>query len=260
MKKKNIFKNLWLNHEYILYYAKIMLKTRVAGSYLGFLWLFIDPLMFMLIYSFVVMVVFKSRIDHFNVYVLIGVTAWNLFSRTVMNASTSIVRNKAIFEQVYFHKFVYPTILLVSYIYEFLIAMSLILIMLFVEGIPITWHILEFIPVLFTLAVFSYGCGLITAHIGVYLFDLRNILDFTLKFVFYLTPIMWSFETFDSPLVWILKLNPIQVILGSFRSCILYGKSPVYVYLLAIILFSGVLIYIGYNLISKKEDEYARMI
>lgn len=71
-KKKNILQNLWKNQEYILYYAKIILKTRVAGSYLGFLWLWIDPLMFMLIYSFVVMFIFKSKIEHFNVFVLIG--------------------------------------------------------------------------------------------------------------------------------------------------------------------------------------------
>lgn len=260
VKKKNIFYNLWLNHEYILYYAKIMLKTRVAGSYLGFLWLFIDPLMFMLIYSFIVMVVFRGKIEHFNVYVLIGITVWNLFSRAVMNASTIIVRNKAIFEQVYFHKFVYPTILLISYIYEFLISIGLIIFMMWIEKVPITWHIFEIVPVLFTLALFSYGCSLITAHMGVYLFDLRNILDFTLKFVFYLTPIMWSFENFSSPIVGILKLNPMQVILGSFRCCLLYGKSPVYLYLFIISLFSCVLIQIGYTLISKKEDEYARMI
>ena len=90
--------------------------------------------------------------------------------------------------------------------------------------------------------------------------NLRNILDFTLRFIFYLTPIMWSFDNLNFSMMWILKLNPMQVLLGSFRSCILYGKSPVYVYLIIISLFSCILIKIGYSIISKKEDEYARMI
>lgn len=260
MNKRNILKNLWINHEYIILYSKILLKMRVAGSYLGFLWLYIDPLMFMVTYSFVVMVIFKGTIKNFNIYVLIGITAWNLFSRTVLMATTSIARNKSIFQQVYFHKFVYPTIYLISYTYEFLIAMSLIVVMLFVEKIPITWHILESMPVLFTLCLFTYGCSLIIAHIGIYLIDLRNILDFTLRFIFYLTPIMWSFENFKYKFAWLLKLNPMQVILGSFRSCILYGKSPVYLYLGIICILSCILIQIGYWLISRKEDEYARMI
>lgn len=260
MKKNNILKNLWINHEYILLYSKILLKTRVAGSYLGFLWLYIDPLMFMLIYSFVVTVIFKGNIENYNLFVLIGITTWNLFSRSLLMATTAIVRNKGIFQQVYFHKFVYPTIYLISYTYEFLIAMSLIAFMMIVEGIPITWHIIEIIPILFTLFLFTYGFCLIISHFGVYLFDLRNILDFTLRFIFYLTPIMWSFENLKFKFIGLLKLNPMQVILGSFRSCILYGKSPVYSYLAVICLFSCVLIKIGYSLISKKEDEYARMI
>lgn len=254
MKKRNVLKNLWINHEYIFLYAKILLKTRVAGSYLGFLWLYIDPLMFMLTYSFVVMVIFKASIPNFNVFVLIGITIWNLFSRTLLMATTSITRNKSIFQQVYFHKFVYPTIYLISYTYEFFIAMSLIVVMMFVEKIPVTWHMLETIPVLFTLLIFTYGCSLIIAHFGVYLIDLRNILDFTLRFVFYLSPIMWSFDTLKFDLVWLLKLNPIQFILGSFRSCILYGKNPDYLHLGVICILSCVLIQIGYSLIRDRKS------
>lgn len=260
MKKDGIIKNLVKNKDYILYYSGILLKSRVLGSYLGFLWLYLDPLMFMLIYTFVVKVIFRSSIENFNVFVLIGLTAWNLFSRTVMMAATSIVRNKSIFEQVYFHKFVYPTIYLMSYVYEFLIAMSLVLIIMIFSHIPVTWHVLEVFPILFTIMLFTYGCSLIIAHIGVYLFDLRNILDFSLRFLFYFTPIMWSMDTLKFSLLWLLKWNPMAVILGSMRSCLLYGKSPFYPYLLIISLGSCVLIKIGYGLISKYEDEYARMI
>ena len=132
MEKQGIIKNLIKNHEYILYYAKILLKTRVSGSYLGFLWLYIDPLMFMLIYSFVVQVVFNSQMENFHVFVIIGLTIWNLFSRTVLMGATAIARNKGIFEQVYFHKFVYPSLYLMSYIYEFVLSICLVLlIMLF---------------------------------------------------------------------------------------------------------------------------------
>ena len=147
-----------------------------------------------------------------------------------------------------------------SYIYEFLISMSLVIIIMIFSGIPFTWHIIESIPVLFTCALFTYGCSLIVSHIGVYFFDLRNILDFTLKFFFYFTPIMWDFDRLNFPLAWVLKLNPMAIIIGSFRSCLLYGKSPVYTYLIIISLFSIVLINIGYKLISKNEDAYARML
>ncbi len=71
---------------------------------------------------------------------------------------------------------------------------------------------------------------------------------------------MWSFDNVSFSFAWILKLNPMQIIIGSFRSCLLYGKSPVYLYLLGISSLSCIMIQIGYRLISVKEDEYARMI
>ena len=260
MGKQGILKNILKNREYILYYARIMLKQRVAGSYLGFLWLFLQPLMFMLIYTFVVTVIFKNRMPNFNIYVLIGLNAWSLIQRTIMTSATAIVRNKAIFEQVYFHKFVYPTVYMMSYVYEFIISTGLVFIMMAVAGVPFTWHLVEIIPILFVCMLFSLGCGLIVAHIGVYLFDLANILEFTLRFIFYLSPIMWSFDNLDFSSVWILRMNPVSILLGSFRSVILYSKSPVYVYLLFIGLFSCALIQIGYRLISRYEDNYARII
>jgi len=107
--------------------------------------------------------------------------------------------------------------------------------------------------------LFSLGCGLIIAHIGVYLYDLANILEFLLRFIFFLSPIMWSHENLDFPYMWLLRLNPISILLGSFRSCILYGKSPVYLYLFFLCMFSCILIQIGYKLISKYEDSYARI-
>lgn len=260
MKKDSIIKNLYKYREYINYYSKIQLRTRVSGSYLGLLWLFIDPLMFMLIYTFIVTVIFKNNMKNFNVYAFIGLTAWNMISRSILNSATAIVRNKVIFEQVYFHKFVYPTIMLVTNLYEFFIAFSLVLVLMLFAGIPFTWHIIEMLPITFVMFLFAYGFALIVAHIGVYFFDLRNILDFTLRFIFYLTPIMWSYESLDAELKAVLRLNPAASIIGAYRNVIMYGKSPSYRNLLVVALFSLILIWIGYKLISKHEDEYARMI
>jgi len=260
MKKDGIQKNIKKNQEYILYYAWIMLKQRVAGSYLGFLWLFIQPLMFMLIYSFVVIVVFQNPIPNFNIFVLIGINSWLLISRTIMASSTAISRNKNIIEQVYFHKFVYPTIYMVSFVYEFIIAMSLVFVMMAFAGIPFTWYLLGIVPTLLVTMLFVLGCGLIVAHVGVYLHDLPNILEFTLRFLFFATPIMWSFDRFDFQLVWLLRLNPAAVLIGSFRDATLNGTSPPYLHLLLVAIISCILIKTGYGLISKYEDNYARVI
>jgi len=275
VKKKSLFANLVKYREYILYYSRILLKQRVAGSYLGFLWLFLDPLMFMLVYSFVVKFLFNSPIANFNLYVFIGLTTWKLVSGTLLMSPTTIVRNKGVFQQVYFHKFVYPTIYLMVNIYEFLIANTLIigLMLLAPTPIPFTWHMLEFFPITFVAVLFTWGCSLIISHFGVYFFDLRNILDFTLKFLFYLSPIMWSYGNVQKlekvlftianipiKVVDILKLNPASIIIESFRAVLFEGKSPDYFILFLLALISCGLIFIGYRMMSRHEDSYARII
>jgi lipopolysaccharide transport system permease protein/teichoic acid transport system permease protein len=132
--------------------------------------------------------------------------------------------------------------------------------MMVVGGVPFTWHLIEIVPILFTLMLFALSLALIIAHVGVYLYDLGNILEFVLRFAFYLTPIMWHYNNFTFSLTWLLKLNPMSIIMGSFRSCILYGKSPMYAYLFVICVCSLVLIEIGYRMISHYEDTYARII
>lgn len=258
--KPGVLKNLYKYHEYILYYSKTMLKQKVAGNYLGFLWLLIQPLMFMLVYSFVVQIIFRSRVENIHIYVLIGLNTWNLAARTIRSAAVAVVSHKTIFRQVYFHKFVYPTCYLMSNVYEFLISSALVIVMIVVAGIPLTPHIFEMAPVLLTTILFTYGMSLIIAHIGVYLYDLKNILEFTLQFLFYLSPVMWSYDNLPEPYASILMLNPASIVMDGFRKCMMYGESPSYLHLLVLCLVSIVLIQVGYRLISHYEDGYSRII
>lgn len=216
--------------------------------------------MFMLIYTFVVNNIFGNEIPNFNLHVFIGTTTWKLISGVILMSPTAIVRNKSIFEQIYFHKFIFPTIYLVVAFYEFLIANILILFLMYFAKVTFTWHILEFFVISIVASLFTWGCSLIVAHIGVYFFDLRNILDFSLKFLFFLTPIMWSYENRDFSFMNYLKLNPISVIIESFRNVLFRGTSPDYFKLLFVTFLSCVLILIGYTLISKYENEYVRVI
>ena len=70
-------------YKYALYSASSELKSQVAGSYLGWMWWILDPLLFMLVYTFVAMYVFKYQVDNFPLFVFLGITVWNFFGTTV---------------------------------------------------------------------------------------------------------------------------------------------------------------------------------
>ena len=84
MKIKNLVKKTVLDTKkyshYIFYAAKSELKSEVANSYLNGLWWILDPLMFMLVYTFVSVVIFAQQ-SNISPYLFLGLTVWNFFKK-----------------------------------------------------------------------------------------------------------------------------------------------------------------------------------
>ena len=261
MVKKGFLKNLLLNREYILYYAKTLLKQRVANSYFGVIWLFLDPLFFMMVYTFLVVILFNHGSNNFHIQVFIGITTWKFIATSINNATTSISKNRAVFEQVYFHKLVYPTSFLILNLYNFLITNSIIIVLMIISRVSLTLHMVEFIPITFVLSLFIYGLALIVAHIGIYFNDIKNVLDIVLRFIFYLTPVIWNYDTINSNIagISILKWNPASIIIESYRNVLFRSQYADYIGLFVILVLSFVLIIIGYRLITKYESDYGKV-
>ena len=165
--------------------AKSKLKAEVANSYLNWLWWILDPLCFMLIYTFIFGFVFDAKEQYFPVFIFIGLSMWEFVNKTLLGSEKTIKLNKAIVSRVYFPKF----ILVLSKIwingFKMLISFGVVMLMMLVFRVPLSRNVLFFIPVLIVLALFTFGCACFVMHYGVYVEDLSNVLNVVLRFVFY---------------------------------------------------------------------------
>src|SRR5574344_433639 len=93
-------------YKYIIYSIKSELKNEVIGSYLGWLWLILEPLCFMLIYTFISVVVFDRGTRYIAAFVFIGLSMWNFFNKTLVASVKMVTNNKDIVTKVYVPKFV----------------------------------------------------------------------------------------------------------------------------------------------------------
>ena len=82
------------------------LKTEVINSHLGFLWMILEPLAFMLIYTFIANVVFESGVQYFPVFVFIGLSIWNFFNKMIVASVKLVATNRDTVTKVYLPKFV----------------------------------------------------------------------------------------------------------------------------------------------------------
>ncbi len=258
---KKFFQDIKKYFKYILYSTKSNLKTEVANSYLNWLWWILDPLCFMLVYTFIVQIVFKANEQYFPVFVLIGLTAWNFFNTNTNSSVKLIANNKSIVTKVYIPKYVLTLVKMFTNLFKMMISWGLILIMMLIFKVPYTLYMLQFFPVLIVLFVLSFGISTILMHFGVFVEDLSNVMNIFLKLVFYMSGVFYAISTrvpapFNRILV---NLNPIALIIDSFRKAFL-GADLVNYRMLSIWLVIGLILsFIGIKTIQKYENSYAKV-
>ena len=86
---------------YSVYAAKSELKGEVGASYLTWMWWILDPVLFMLVYVFITVVVFRSQGEYLPVTVIIGLTVWNFFNKTVMVSVRIVNMFRGIVSKIY---------------------------------------------------------------------------------------------------------------------------------------------------------------
>ena len=258
---KRAFLDLKKYFRYSVISAKSKLKAEVANSYLNWLWWILDPLCFMLIYTFIFGFVFDAKEQYFPVFIFIGLSMWEFVNKTLLGSVKTIKLNKAIISRVYFPKF----ILVLSKIwingFKMMISFGVVILMMLVFRVPLSWNVLFFIPVIIILALFTFGCACFVMHYGVYVEDLSNVLNVVLRFVFYATGIFYNIETRIPQIGGLLsKVNPVAFLITSMRQSLIYGETPDWKLLLVWFAVSVALVLLGVRKIYKEENSYVKAI
>ena len=261
---KKFFYNIKKYFKYAIYSAKAELKSEVADSYLNWLWWIIEPLCFMIIYTFVFGVVFENHEKYFASFVFIGLAAWEFFNRMITGSVKLIINNRDLVTKVYLPKYI--LLLSKSFTYLFKLGISLIIciILMIFQHVPFTWMMILAIPIFVVLYILSFGIGMILMHFGVTLNDLANLTNIGLRMVFYLSGIFYNIQTrlkkHPKLVTILLKVNPIAFCMNELRKVLLYQTLPNFL-LLGIWLVIGILLcMVGIHVIHKNENSYAKVI
>lgn len=259
---EKFFKNIKKYQKYMYKNALSELKSEVSGSYLSWLWWFIDPCAFMGIYALVFGVIFENTEDNFLVFVLLGLTAWQFFQRMITCSVKLIVKNRELISKVYVPKYV--LLMSKSYVYLFKMAISILLafIIMFITGVSFSATCLYLIVLIPFLYVVTFGFCTILMHYGVYLGDLNKLLDIILKLVFYLSGIFYCItDRLDNKMgTYLLNFNPVAVSINEFRRVMLYSQNPRFLVIFIWSLIGITCTVVGIYIINKNENSYAKVV
>lgn len=256
------FKDIKKYFNYIIFSVKSELKSEVANSHFSVLWWVLDPLFFMMVYTFVVKVVFDRGGPNFPVFVFIGLSAWNFFNKVLTTSVKLVSANKAVVSKVYLPKYVLLIEKIGVHFFKMMISFSLVFVMLIIYKIPYTFMMLHGIILLGFLILITFAISIFFLHFGIYVEDLANVLKPTLRLLFYMSGILYSInDRIPKEYAWVLlKLNPIALIVNEFRNVIMYNTLPDYKLLAVWTLVAIILSVIGIHLVQKNENNYVKVI
>ncbi|MBT3321283.1 MAG: ABC transporter permease [Anaerolineae bacterium] len=255
-------KELWEFRELLYFLTWRDIKVRYKQTFLGAAWAIIQPIITMVIFSIVFGKLAKLPSEGFPypIFTYTALLPWQLFSRSLSDASASLISNKHMISKIYFPRIFLPISSILSSLVDFFIAFLVLLGMMVYYEIAITWRIL-FLPAFLLLAVISaLAAGLWLSALNVRYRDIKYVTPFLLRVWLYATPIAYTSSLIPKEWELVYGLNPMVGIVNGFRWAIL-GQS-IELSSLAIISTSVVLMFFisGLFYFQRMEQTFADLI
>ncbi len=236
------------------------IRGKYKGSFLGVIWSFINPLLSVLVYAIVFPLVLKNTQPHYVTFLIIGIIPWTFFTTAILQGTSTVWINGGIIKKVYFPREILPLSVVSSALVNFLISCVIIGIFLLFSGIGFSTYILFMPIIIIAQYLLILGMVLITSAIDVYIRDAEYIINFFMNMLFYATPIIYSADLFPQKYKWISDLNPMAIIINSYRSILYYQEMPPIRSLLIILLGDILLIFLGFKIFRKLSKGFAEEV
>ena len=242
------------------------LKARYRGSVLGFFWSFINPLLLLLIYSFVFSIVLPGtrpeKLEPYALFMFCGILPWTWFSSSLSEAANVLIGGGNLIKKVLFPAEILPIVTVLSNMVHFFLGLPILAVFLVYYQKPLQWSEIVWFPaVVLVQLLLTVGLALILSALTVHFRDIKDILSNVLTFWFFATPIiypMWMAPSFGRNL---LNVNPFTHLAVSYQEILFYeGPFGHWKWLVALGAASVALFLFGYFLFDRLRDSFAEEV
>jgi len=206
------------------------LKARYRGSVLGFFWSFINPLLLLLIYTFVFTVAVPGArgggVEPYALFLFCGILPWTWFSSSLLESSNVLIAGANLIKKVVFPAEVLPIVSVLAGLVHFLLGLPILALFLAYYRTPVAPLDLAWFPVIVVVQLLlTTGLALLVSALTVHFRDVRDLLQNLLTLWFFATPIIYPL--WNAPEQWrrVLELNPFTHIAVAYQE-ILFRPGP----------------------------------
>ena len=257
---------LFAGRTLIFQLAKNDFKKKYAGSYLGIVWAFVQPVVTVMVYWFVFGMIRSSspRPVPFVLWLIAGLIPWFFFQDGLINGTNALLEYNYLVKKVVFNIRILPVVKVFSAVFVHAFFVVILLVIYTFMGYPPSLYALQLIYYSFCIFMLILALTYMTSAAVVFFRDLSQIINIALQVGVWVTPIMWDFNDLGlgGILQKILKLNPLFYIVQGYRDSLI-GKVAIWehpVLTLYFWVFTAAVFIFGTRLFKKLQVHFADVL
>ncbi len=262
-----LLRSLWQHRQLITQMTKREVVGRYRGSIMGIAWSLFNPILMLVVYTFVFSVVFKARWGggdesqtSFAIVLFVGMIVYGLFSEIANRAPSLILSNVNYVKKVVFPLEILPIVSLASALFHSVISIGVLLVaILFING-GLVWTVLLFPLVIIPLLFATLGVAWFLASLGVYVRDVGQTIGVFTTVLMFLSPVFYPISTLPEKFQGWMMLNPLTFVIEQSRAVMIFGKQPDWIGLVIYACTSLVVMWTGYWWFQKTRKGFADVL
>ena len=242
------------------------LKARYRGSVLGFFWSFVNPLLLLLVYSFVFTVVLPDahppELEPFALFMFCGILPWTWFSSSLLESSNVLIAGGNLIRKVLFPAEVLPIVTVLAGLVHFCLGLPILAVFLAYYHVPVVLTDLLWVLVGSSIQLgLTVGLALFLSALAVHFRDIRDLLANLLTLWFFATPIIYALSQAPPSVRGFLNLNPFTHLAVAYQE-VLFRTGPFrdWQRLAVVGAASLVMFVIGYAVFDRLRDTLAEEV
>jgi len=236
-------------------------QARYRTSMLGAVWLVMQPLAMITVYTLIFSEVMKSKLPGINgeysysIYICSGLLLWGLFLEICGKGTSLFIDNANLIKKVNFPRITLPVILVLTALINFVIIFILFAAFLIIIGSLSPLQLLMMVPVVFTTLTLAAGLAMVLAVLNVFFRDVGQLITIVLQFWFWFTPIVYPVQIIPNWARGFIEMNPMAVTVDSMHKIFVNNQMPDWTSLLYVLILGMVLLILGLYLFRRHSGD-----
>lgn len=265
MKLIQFFKQIFAQRDLIAIMAKRDLQARYAGSFLGWIWSFIQPFVMIFVFWFIFSVGFRVKPTNdvpFVVWLTAGMAAWFVFSEIINGSPSLVVSVSNLVKKTLFPSEILPIINIFTSLFGHGVFILILLGLLITQGMPFSFYYFQALYYLICLVVLGAGCSWAISAVHVFVRDVGQVVGVVIQVGFWGTPIFWDAQMMSPKIQMLLKLNPMHYVVQGYRDSFIsfvpfwhHPLQTLYFWVIAL-----TMLFVGSQIFMKLKPQFADVL